>query len=225
MFTDQKVYQFDQKIKNIKQLLGFDSETESRDVYVDTCDTFAFYTFSPDGRYGLAYDRGHFWAVDKVYDFQDEKFLGTFVYPWDDGGKIILGFVANDRLLVYDNSFANFQRSHFPRLSIFDLQGNEIMNIATTSRASTFSLPNVFATSSLGWHFLLYLDAEGDESIQSMIFNPETFSVTSSSAKPPVSIFDVVWSQGDATSSIDVVRSEWEKNVMFSGAIRNIVSR
>ncbi len=223
IFIDEQVYISDTQ-GTVSILPGIDSDSEKeRSIYSGRCDTFAFYAFSPNGRYGLLYNQGNFWASDDVYDFVEHKLLGSFIYPWDFGGEIILGFVDNDQVLVYDHSYSNFVRSEVPRFAIFDVHGKPLMTIATTSEDySLYDLPNVFATSSLGWHFLLQKNGGGE---QSFIFDPTRFSLATSTASPIVAPFDVIKNSDQTSSTIHIQRNIWEKDELFHGPLTDFVVR
>lgn len=223
VFVDQgEVYQVSLKTGVVKKLLGFTDDKESPLEYTDTCDKLYFYAFSPSGRYALAYHRGRHWAVDMVYDFVQDKLTGSFVYPWDFGGTTVLGFIADDLILAYDDSYMNFQHSNFPQLSLFNLQGDPILTIATTSPHESYVLPDVFATSTLGWHIMLY-PRENQE--QSYIFNPQTFQFTSTTLRQGPSALDVIWKYDYEASNFSIVSNRWSMEPYRRSDVVDVVVR
>jgi hypothetical protein len=181
IFTDDNVYSFDPSAPVVRELTGFSADVEYPHQFTQECDSVTFFARSPHGRYGIFHNETHVYAADYIYDFEKDSVLGNFAYPDDFGGEIILGFVAEDQLLVFDDSYRNFQQSIYPQIALYDVQSNPIIRLATTSRFM-FHIPEVSTTSSLGWFIT---DPYQNDHKETLIFDPVTFKISTSSFDKP----------------------------------------
>jgi hypothetical protein len=226
-FVDENAYIFNPSKTELHQLYGFNPDKDNWDEHTDICSKLSFFAFSPNGRYAVVHYNDHSPAAvaDYIYDIEKDKLLGAFPYPDDFGGRIILGFVSNDRVLVYDDEFRDYQKRPYPQFSIFDLQGNPLLLIATTSQANTFSLPTVFATSSLGWHIMTYPLEGGQEVQRPLIFDPHTFRISSSTVSMPLPDYQVIWYQNDTSSRLKMTIRDLDETLVYEGNIADVRAR
>lgn len=204
IFNDDRVFQFEILTDHLKELSGFAAEESPIDVSGRECTVVNFFALSPHGRYGIAHiDTLISAMIDAIYDFQEDKMLGRFIYSDDFGAETVIGFVAEDKLLVHDDSYRNFQYSTDPQLAIFDVRGNKVLTIVTTSRTSLI-LPEVFVTSSQGWHIASH---QGYDTTVPYIFDPFTFKIVTSSVGVPPLGHSIKWEGEDYTTSSRLISS------------------